>query len=102
MISMPHDTTDVLLAPVALALDQQLQQCSELSRLELLQLVVLSTDRTPRDGDSRRDLLLAALTRDIDTHDWTLAWEPRGLALGHNGHRLVLGLPASVLAFVAG
>jgi hypothetical protein len=100
MIVLPHDTTDVLLAPVALALDQQLQQLTDLTQLEIRHLVALCTDREPSGVEGRRELLLATISRDLDTHDWTLSWDMRGLKLEHETRRLVLGLPASVRVFL--
>lgn len=100
MISLPHDTADVFLAPVALALDQQLQQLSELNQAEIFCLITLATDREPRTSRGKRDLLLETLTRDISTHDWTVSWDPRGLRVEHDLHRVVLGLPESVRIFL--
>ncbi len=100
MITVPHDTTDILLAPVALDLDQQLDQLGALDQAEIHFLVALTTDREPNSLDRRRELLLASLVRDVDTHGWDVAWHARGLRLEHGGRQVVLGLPASVRLFV--
>lgn len=102
MQQLPHDATDILLAPVALQLDQQLEQLGALDHDELVFLVALETDREPRTPDQRRDLLIEALARDVDTHGWQLEWVDRGLRLAHEERHVVLGLPASVREFVGG
>jgi hypothetical protein len=100
MIPLPRDTADVLLAPVVLAVDQQLQQLSGLDETEIALFVVLCTDRQAGSADSRHALLLEALTRQVDTHDWDLSWDPRGLLMEHAGRRVVLGVPPSVASFL--
>lgn len=100
MIAVPHDTTDTLLAPVALRLDQQLEELSALDQKELLYFVALSTDREPHTHERRCELLMTAVTREVDCHGWDLSWDQRGLRLTHGGRHLVLGLPSSVRAFL--
>lgn len=102
MQQIPHDATDLVLAPVALQLDERLDRLGALDTQELLFLIALETDRDPRSPEQRRELLLEALGRDVDTHGWELEWDPRGLRLGHEGRGLVLGLPPKVKAFVSG
>jgi hypothetical protein len=98
----PHDPSDLLLAPMALRIDQQLDQLSGLSPRELEMYVCLQTDSDARTHEERRTLLLEALTRDVDTRAWELSWEERGLALRHAGRHLVLGTPDSVRHYLAG
>ncbi len=100
MIKVPHDTTDVLLAPVALDLDQQLEQLGALDQQEIHYLVALTTDREPHSLERRRELLMTALLRDVDTHGWDIAWHERGLELAHGDRHVVLGVPQSVRTFV--
>lgn len=100
MLKVPHDATDVLLAPVALDLDQQLEQLGALDQAELHFLVALTTDRDPTSVDRRRELLLTSLVRDVDTHGWEVSWHERGLQLEHGDRRVVLGIPSSVRTFV--
>ena len=99
MIPLPHDTTDVLLAPVILALDQEIDRLAGLSQDELYYMVALSTDREPTRA-RRRELLLEAISRDVETHHWELGWDPRGIRLTHETHKVVLGVPESVRTFV--
>lgn len=100
MVTIPHDTVDTLLAPVALHLDQQLEQLAGLDQKELGYLVALSTDREGKTVQSRRALLLDCLVRDVDTHGWDVSWHERGLELQHRGRHVVLGMPASVRTYV--
>jgi hypothetical protein len=62
--------------------------------------VCLATDRDPRTGEQRRQLVLEMLERFLDTHEWVLSWGDRGLVLTHDDRRLVLGLPSNVRAFL--
>jgi hypothetical protein len=96
----PHDVSDLLLAPLALRLDQELENLAGLTAGELHFRVCLATDRDPHDADQRRRLLLEMLGRFLETHDWSLSWGERGLVLTHDDHRLVLGIPANVRAYV--
>ncbi len=68
MIAVPHDTNDTLLAPVALRLDQQLEELSALDQKELLYFVALSTDREPHTHERRCELLMTPATREVDCH----------------------------------
>lgn len=92
----PHDPSDLLLAPLALRLDRQLDQLTGLSPRELELYVCLQTDCDPHTAAQRHELLLTALARDLDTHGWELSWDERGLALRHDGRRVVLGAPDNV------
>lgn len=96
----PHDVSDLLLAPLALRLDQELEDLAGLTAQELYLRVCLATDRDPHNGDQRRRLLLEMLERFLRTHEWALSWGERGLVLTHDDHRLVLGIPANVRAFL--
>ena len=100
MQQMPHDVTDLVLAPVALQIDERLDRLGALDTDELLFLLALETDRDAHTLDQRRSLLLETLGRDVDTRGWELDWDPRGLRLRHEGRGLVLGLPPKVKAFV--
>ncbi len=100
MQQIPHDVTDLMLAPVALQIDERLDRLGALEEDELVFLIALETDREPRDFEQRRALLLESLERDVDTRGWALDWDPRGLRLEHDGRGLVLGLPPKVRDFV--
>ena len=96
----PHDLSDLLLAPVALRLDQELELLAGLTAEELHFSVCLATDRDPHTGEQRRRLLLSMLRRDLIEPKWALSLGDRGLVLTHDGHRLVLGLPSNIRAFL--
>ncbi len=96
----PHDISDLLLAPLALRLDQELEALSGVTAKELHLRICLATDRDPHTGEQRRRLLLEMLERYVQTHAWKLSLGERGLVLTHDDHRLVLGLPANVRAFL--
>ncbi|MEO6204213.1 MAG: hypothetical protein ABIO67_02350 [Mycobacteriales bacterium] len=98
---VPHDVSDLLLAPLALRLDQELEGLDGLTAKELQLRVSLETNRDPDTAEQRRQLLLEVLERFWQTHEWTLSWGDRGLVLTHHDHRLVLGIPANVRAFLA-
>lgn len=102
MQPIPHDATDLVLAPVALQLDERLDRLGALEPEELLFLIALETDREPHSPEQRRVLLLEALGRDVDTRGWEISWDPRGLRLQHEGRGLVLGLPPALVAFLKG
>ncbi len=97
----PHDISDLLLAPLALRLDQELEAVSGLTAEELHLRVCLTTDRDPRTTEQRRRLLLEMLERYVDTHAWRLSWGARGLVLSHDHRQIVLGVPDNVRRFVA-
>lgn len=102
MPQIPHDTIDLVLAPVALQIDERLERLGTLEETELLFLLALETDREAHSLEQRRELLLEALGRDVDTRGWELGWDVRGLRLAHDGRGLVLGLPPALVAFLRG
>jgi hypothetical protein len=101
MTQRPHDMADLYLAPVALSVDAALADLADLSGDALAGEVALRTNGEPRTPDERRRAMLEAVTHLVDLHGWTVAWVDRGLELSHDGHRLVLGVPESVRAFVS-
>jgi hypothetical protein len=96
----PHDVSDLLLAPLALRLDQELEDLAGLTAQELHFRISLATDRDPRTADERRRLLLEMLERFLQMGEWSLSWGERGLVLTHDDRRLVLGIPANLRAFL--
>ena len=100
-MAVPHDITDLYLAPVALGIDDEIQRLDQLSEEKLLLHVVLVTDREPRTLAERRSYFIDAVTRYHDLHGWVVSWDPRGLRVSHDEHTLVLGLPPNVSAFLA-
>lgn len=96
----PHDTTDLLLSPVALALDERLEELGRMSPRELRRRVTWETNMVPRTPEAAARAIVSTVTYLIDTHGWTVSWDARGLRLHHGAHDVVLGVPASVVAYV--
>ncbi len=101
MTTTPHDLPDLYLAPVVLELDRRLEAMTGRAVHQLDIDVALATDRQPIDAERRSALMLATLTHLLTMHGWVAGWDPRGLRLSHESHRVVLGLPASVRAYLA-
>lgn len=94
MTALPHDLTDLFLAPVALELSQRLADFEGMSPTEVEYTIALRADRQPGSVPAERRLLaLRAIARGVDLHGWSLAWAPRGLRLQHGRNELVLGVP---------
>jgi hypothetical protein len=100
--TLPHDIPDLYLAPVALAVDGHLNEFGALGPRELVVAVALESDCADWTRGLRQDAILRALARSTDLHGWTLEWDPRGIRLTHEGHSLVLGVPANVEAYRLG
>ncbi len=99
---LPHDATDLYLAPLLLALNEHLE---ELSRLDLDQLHVhvgLVSDQPDWTRDIRETGLLQAIKHTIDCHDWELSWHQRGLLVSHGKHQVVLGIPKTFSDYLDG
>ncbi|GAA4379794.1 hypothetical protein [Nocardioides caricicola] len=102
MTTRPTDITDLYLAPVALRIDRQLAELAPMSEDGILIWIALATDHQPGTLEERRILTLRALQHEVDTHQWELQHDPRGIRLSHGGHALVLGIPDSLRAFLDG
>ncbi len=100
MSPRPHDVEDLYLAPVALGVDAALAELAGLSRAQLDELVAIRTNQDASTPAQRRELMLEAVTHLIDLRRWRASWDGRGLALEHEGHRVVLGVPASVREYL--
>lgn len=102
MTTAPHDVSDLYLAPLLLALDARLDELGQLDAEELSRHVALVSDQADWTRDLRESGLLRAVQHFIDCHHWELSWDPRGLRVAHAARHLVLGLPANLVAFLAG
>ena len=96
----PHDATDLLLAPVALALDARIEELGRLDAAKLAEVVILETNAITRSRAEAAQALVDAITYLIDTHGWAVSWDERGVRLAHSGHEIVLGVPAGLTAYV--
>ncbi len=99
---LPHDVTDLRLAPVALRVDERLDELGTLPPDQLAYRIALETDKDPRTEDQRGRDLVAAATHMIDLAGWTAEWDPRGVRLRHGEHTLVLGVTERLQAYVRG
>ncbi len=95
MAQTPRDLADLYLAPVVLAVDARLEELGKLDAGQLAYEVALTTDRPDFTRHMRQEALIATVEHLIETHHWTLSWDRRGLRLSHDGHTLVLGIPAT-------
>lgn len=102
MSLLPHDTSDLFLAPVALALDQRIDELGRLGPMALSDEIALESDLADWTRNLREAALLRTVGHLIETHHWVLSWDPRGLRLSHKERHVVLGLPDSFRAFLSG
>lgn len=102
MTARPHDFSDLYFAPVALAVDAKIDALGRLRVEQLSDEVVLESNALDITRQMREDALIRTITHLIDTHHWNLSWDPRGLRLSHDGHTLVLGIPAVFLDYLQG
>lgn len=97
----PHDPTDLLLSPVALAIDERLEELAKLDAEELSRRIAWETNSQPRNAAEATRALVSSLTYLIDTHGWEVSWDTRGIRLHHDDHDVVLGVPENLVRFVA-
>lgn len=102
MTQTPHDIPDLYLAPVVLMLDARLEELGKLDAHQLAYEVALASDRADFTRSMREDDLIAAVPQLIQTHHWTLSWDARGQRLSHDGHTLVLRIPATFRQYLDG
>jgi hypothetical protein len=101
---LPHDVADLQLAPVALALNEELGMLSPLGGAELERHILIAANRSTGDLAERAErerLLVHVVTRAVDLHGWEVSCDPRGLRMTHGGHTLVLGLSRAMHQFLA-
>ena len=101
MTPKPHDVVDLRLAPVALQLDQRLDELGRLSLDDLHYRVELESNRPVPTQRMREQELLTSITRLIDLGGWEVSWDPRGLRMSHGTHSVVLGAPPNLREFVS-
>jgi hypothetical protein len=97
----PHDATDLLLSPVALAIDERIEEFAGLDAIEISKRIVWETNMQPRTAEEAGRALVASLTYLLDTHGWEVSWDSRGVRLHHDDHDVVLGVPDNLMDFVA-
>jgi hypothetical protein len=100
MATRPRDITDLYLAPVVLALDARIEELGQLDEDGLAYEVGLESDSPDFSREMREHALIKTLTHLLESHDWELSWDPRGLRLTHDTHTLVLGIPGVFLNYL--
>ena len=100
MPNPPRDYADLFLAPVALEIDQRLEDVALLDRDTLHKKVVLETNSEAIDRAGRARDVVDSVTHVLDLHGWTAGWDDRGLRLSHHRHTLVLGVPRNLVEYV--
>jgi len=102
MTLLPHDVTDVALAPVLLHIDERLEKYGAMTRPQLREEIALLVDMPDRTRAQREAALLRALEQHADLHGWTLNLDARGIRVSHGDHAVTLGVPLLVRDFVDG
>ena len=101
-MAVPRDVADLHLAPLALEIDERIEELAALSLEDLAGRVALDADGLDFDERMRSSGLLGAVTYLIDLHGWIVTWDPRGIRLGHGDHHLVLGTPETFAQYRSG
>ena len=101
-MARPRDLSDLMLAPVALAVDRRLGDLGALPVHRLAERVAVLSGRPDWSTDLRERALLEAVTHLLDLRGWRVDWDPRGVRLRHGQHRLVLGVPPVFAEYRAG
>ncbi len=102
MTAMPHDATDLYLAPVLLAVDARIERLGKLDLDRLAYEVALESDSPGITQHMRQEALIRTITYLVDVHHWEFSWAPRGLRMTHDAHTFVLGVPAVFLDYLEG
>lgn len=102
MPTIPHDVTDLYLAPVVLAVEERIEELGGLPLKELALRVAMDTDTGDWTVGMRTDGMVRAIGYLIDLRGWELSWHPRGIAVTHDNHRVVLGIPPTFARYVDG
>jgi len=102
MSTLPHDITDLYLAPVVLAVDARLEELGALDLDDLRKRVAVVAGGVDLTVEMREKGLLRTVAQGLDLHNWRLAWDPRGLRLQHAEHELALGVAPVFREYLAG
>ena len=95
---------DLALAPVAAAIDLNLQGLRDLSLADLHRELGLRLDRPPipNDRDERSKQILRAAIRNVDLHGWSgsISDDASRLQLSGGSVSIDLGLSAGIMAYI--
>jgi hypothetical protein len=100
--NLPHDVSDLYLAPVVLSIDAKLDDLATSDSRTLAQRVAVESNLPDWTRQDRERALLESIQHLIDCRGWTLTWDPRGLRLHHAEHSVVLGVPANLTEYLSG
>lgn len=100
MTVVPHDITDLRLAPVALAVDARLESFLDLDRDAIHGRVSIETNSEASSKSERARNVVESVTYLLDLGGWHANLDVRGLALTHGQHRLVLGIPQNLIDYI--
>jgi hypothetical protein len=102
----PRVGNDLLLAPVAVALDQNLQEFRDLSPEKIRDYLDLELDRPELDGSEqeRAARVLEAASRNANLHGWTaeITSDNDRVRISGGSVTVDIGLSASILSFILG
>jgi hypothetical protein len=100
----PKVPMDLALAPVAAAVDLNLQGLRDLSLSDLHRELGLRLDRPPipNDRTERAKQILQAALRNVDLHGWSgsISDDASRLQLGGGSVSIDLGLSAGIMAYI--
>jgi hypothetical protein len=102
MAVLPRDVTDLYLAPAVLAVDARIEELSELGPDELAFQIGLEGDHPDWTAGLREAGLLQAIEHFVETHDWELSLDRRGIRMTHEDRTLVLGIPDTFATYLSG
>ena len=102
MTLIPHDISDVMLAPVVLHVDGRLDEFGRMTSHTLRQHIAVLADLPDQTRALREASLLRALAHHEDLHGWELGLDDRGVRLTHGTHGFTLGLPIAVRDYLDG
>jgi hypothetical protein len=102
----PRVGADLLMAPVAVAIDLNLQEFRDLEPAKIREYLELELDRPELDASptERAARVLEAASRNANLHGWTAEVTPDNDRLRISGGSVTLdiGLSASILGFISG
>ena len=102
MRNMPHDVSDLYLAPVVLSIDAKLDDLATMEPRALAQRVAVESNLPDWSREDRERALLESIQHFVDCRGWTVTWDPRGLRLSHAEHTLVLGVSTNLADYRSG
>lgn len=100
MTLAPRDLTDLRLAPVALAVDAQLQSFADLDRDAIHHRIAVESNSDAVTRDRRERDVVQSATYLLDLGGWAASLDPRGIRLTHDQHTFVLGMPRNLVDYV--